>query len=299
MTDLFDPTAPLTGSGNLRRRAATSRMLEAAAMAAAVLAIAVLAIVVYGVARKGASVLSVSFITKDPPQFGGAGGGIRSALVGTALIATVATAIAAPIGVLTALYLVEFAGPRSRFGRALRLALDLMQGMPTIIIGLFVYGLMVVPMHRQSGVAGAVALAIVMLPLIARSSQEVLLVVPAGLRTAADALGVARWRTVVGVILPAALGGIITGTLLAVARAAGETAPLLIVSSLVKPATTVDLLGQAVPNVPVLIFTASESADASAFARAWGAALVLLVMILLANIAARLLAGRFRARLGQ
>lgn len=299
MTELFDPTAPLTASGNLRRRDVANRLLEGTAMAAALLAIAVLAVVVYGVAQRGASALSWSFLTQDPAPFGAAGGGIKAALVGTALIATIATAIATPIGVLAAIYLAEFAGRGSRFGSALKLALDLMQGLPTIVIGLFVYGLLVLPMHRQSGIAGAVALAIVMLPLIARSSQEVLLVVPSSLRTAADALGVARWRTVLTVVLPAAMGGIITATLLAVARAAGETAPLLLVTSLVKPGTTLDLFGQAVPNVPVLIFTASESADASAFARAWGAALVLLVMILIANVASRVLAARFRARLGQ
>jgi phosphate transport system permease protein len=299
VSGLFDPTSPLVPTGNLRRRATTSRLLESGAMGAALLAIAVLAIVVYGVAQRGAGVVSFSFLTRDPPQFGGAGGGIASTLVGTALIVCVATAIALPIGVLAALYLVEFAGPRSRSGRVLKLALDLLQGMPTIIVGLFAYGLLVVAMHRQSGFAGSVALAIVMLPLIARASQEVLLVVPDSLRAAADALGVNRWRTVVGVILPAALGGIVTGTLLAVARAAGETAPLLLVSSLVRPGTTLDLFGQAVPNVPVLIFTASESADASAFSRAWGAALVLLVMILIANVGARVLASRFRARLGQ
>jgi phosphate transport system permease protein len=299
VSTLFDPTAPLTASGNLRRRDFVSRLLEVAAMAAALLAVAVLVIVVYGVAQRGASVLSFSFLTKDAPEFGGAGGGIAAALVGTCLIVAVATILATPVGVMAAVYLVEFAGPRSKFGRALQLALDLMQGMPTIIIGVFVYGALVVAMHRQSGFAGAVALAIVMLPLIARTSQEVLQVVPNSMRAAADALGVSRWRTIRGVILPAAMGGIITGTLLAVARAAGETAPLLLVSSLVKPGTTLDLFGQAIPNVPVLIFTASESADASAFARAWGAALVLLAMILVANVAARLLAARFRSRLGQ
>lgn len=299
MSDLFDPTAPLTPSGNLRRRTAVNRLLEVGAMGSALLAIGVLAIVVYSVVQHGVGALSLSFLTKDPAPFGAAGGGIRSAIVGTAIIIAFATAIAMPVGVLAALYLVEFAGSRSRSGRVLKLALDLMQGMPTIIVGLFVYGLLVVRMHRQSGFAGAVALAIVMLPLIARSSQEVLLVVPHSMREAADALGVSRWRTVLGVILPAALGGIVTATILAVARAAGETAPLLLVSSLTKPATTIDLFGQAVPNIPVLIFTASESADASAFARAWGAGLVLLTMVLVANVGARLLSARFRARLGQ
>ena len=190
----FDPTAPLTPSGNLRRRAAVSRVVQIAATAAAVFAIVVLVIVVYGVATRGASALSLSFVTQQPA--GLAGGGIANALLGTLEIVAFGALIALPIGVLTGLYLTEFAGPRSRTARVLKLALDLMQGLPTIVVGLFVYGLIVIPQHKQSGFAGAIALAIVMLPLIARSSQEVLLLVPGSLREAADALGVSRWRTV-------------------------------------------------------------------------------------------------------
>jgi phosphate transport system permease protein len=298
MSGLFDPTSPLVSTGNLRRRAAVSRGLELGAGAAAVIAVGALALLVYGVASRGASSISFGFLTHDPPQYGGVGGGIASAIVGTSLIVGVGALIAVPIGVLCALYLTEFAAPNSRTGRILKLVLDLLQGVPTIVVGLFAYGLLVLPLHHDSGFAGAIALAVIMLPLIARSSQEVLLLVPGTLREAADALGVTRWRTVLTVILPAALGGIVTGSILAIARAAGETGPLLVVSGLFTPATTIDIFGHGVPNIPVMIFTLSEAADPAGFDRAWGAALVLLVMILGANIAARLLLARTRRRLG-
>ena len=203
--------------------------------------------------------------------------------------------MAAPIGVLTGLYLTEFAGPRSLIARALRLALDLMQGLPTIVVGVFVFGL-IVAQSGQSGFAGSVALAIIMLPLIARASQEVLLLVPGSLREAADALGVSRWRTVLGVILPSALGGILTGVILAVARAAGETAPLILLDSLFKPPTTINLTGP-VPNIPVTIFEDLGQASTNSLAKAWGAAFVLLTAILLANVGARILLARSRARI--
>jgi phosphate transport system permease protein len=249
------------------------------------------------VASRGASVLSLSFITHNP--VGLAGGGIAPAIVGTALIVACATLIATPLGVLTALYLTEFAGSGSRLGRVLRTVLDLMQGIPTIVTAVFVFGLMVEG-HKESGFAGAVALSIVMLPLIARSAQEVLLLVPGSLREAADALGVARWRTILTVILPAALGGIVTGTILAVARAAGETAPLLVVDGIFNPdQVQLNIFGHGVPNIPVLILETSDLGVPQAFARAWGAAFVLLAMILIANLGARLLLARYRARLSQ
>ena len=294
----FDPTAPLVASGNLRRRELVSRGVQGLATLSALVAVAVLVIVVYAVVSKGAGVLSWGFLVHDPPQFGGAGGGIASAIVGTALIVALGAAIAAPLGVLCALYLVEFAGPRSPSGRALRLALDMMQGLPSVVIGLFVFGLIVQPQKADSGFAGSIALAIIMLPLIARSAQEVLLTVPRALRDASDALGVQRWRSILTVVLPSALSGIVTGAILAIARAAGETAPLIIVDGTFTSQTTVQIFGHAVPNIPVLIFTAAEAADPNGFTRAWGAALVLLALILIANIGARLLLARNRRRMG-
>ena len=150
-----------------------------------------------------------------------------------------------------------------------------MNGLPSIIIGLFIFGLLV-DHQQQSGFAGSVALAIIMLPLIARGSQEVLLLVPGSLREAADALGVSRWRTVLGVILPSALGGIVTSTVLAVARAAGETAPLIFASSVFDPATKSAFNPfEALPNVPVTIFQLSEEGNPEGFTQAWGLSLVL------------------------
>jgi phosphate transport system permease protein len=297
MSATIDPAAPLTPSGNLRRRLLVSHLVSGASILASLVAVAVLALVTYGVAKQGASALSWSFITKNP--VGLAGGGIANAIIGSTLIITFATLIALPVGVLTALYLTEYSKPTSRSARALRTALDLMQGVPTIVVGLFVFGLMVVG-HGDSGFAGSVALSIVMLPLIARSSQEVLLLVPGTLREAADALGVERWRAILTVVLPAAAGGIVTGAILAVARAAGETAPLLLVDSLYNPNNTqLMIFGHGVPNIPVLIYTASNLGIPEALARGWGAAFVLLGLILIANIGARLMLARYRARLGQ
>jgi phosphate transport system permease protein len=294
-TGLTDPSGPLTPSGHLRRRQLVSRLVEGTQTASALLAVGVLAIVVYSVVSRGASALSIDFLTKDPPAnptslIGTAGGGIAPMIVGTVVIVAAATAIAMPMGILVALYLTEFAG--RRLGSAVRLALDLLNGLPTIVVGLFVFGLLVVG-HHQSGFAGSFALAIIMLPLIARATQEVLLLVPASLREAADALGVSHWRTVLGVVLPTARGGILTATVLAVARAAGETAPLLLTTSFFANAVSANPFGgKALPNIPVYIFTASESADPYGFARAWGAAFVLLSFILLASLGARALSQR-------
>lgn len=293
----IDPASPLTHSGNLRRRMFVSRLVTGGSILAAAAAVLILAIVVWDVAKRGASALSWDFLTTNP--VGLVGGGIANAIIGTTLIVAMATVIAMPVGVATAVYLTEFAGPRSRSGRPLRTALDLMQGIPTIVVGLFVFGLLV-DGHGDSGFAGSVALAIVMLPLIARSSQEVIRLVPETMREAADALGVQRWRTILTVILPAALGGIVTGTILAVARAAGETAPLLLTDSLYNPTQTqLNIFGHGVPNIPVLILTTSNLGIPQAFARGWGAAFVLLGMILIANVGARVLLARYRARLGQ
>ena len=294
----FDPTAPLTASGNLRRRQAVSRAVSGLSTISALAGVAVLGIVTYAVVSRGSGALNLDFLIRNPPQVPGAGGGIGSAIIGTALIVLVAAVMATPLGVLCALYLVEFAGAGSRSGRAVRLALDLMQGLPSVVIGLFVFELLVVPQKSDSGFAGSVALAIIMLPLVARASQEVLLTVPRGLRDASDALGVDRWRSILTVILPSALGGILTGTILAVARAAGETAPLIIVDGTFTPNTTIQVFGHAVPNIPDLIFSASEAANPNGFTYAWGAALVLLALILIANIGARLLLARNRRRMG-
>jgi len=285
---LPDPTAPLTASGNLRRRRLVSRLAEGGATAAAAFAVAVLAIVVYTVVVRGASALSLEFLLTGIPT------GIGPAIVGTVIIVAIATAIAMPLGVLVALFVTEFAG--ARVAQLSRLTLDLLNGLPSIIIGLFVFGLLVD--HRsQSGFAGSVALAIIMLPLVARGSQEILVLVPNNLREAADALGVSRWRTVLGVILPSAMGGILTATVLAVARAAGETAPLILLSSVFDGKEAILNAGEAMPNIPVTIFQLSEEANPEGFARAWGASLVLIAFILFASLGARAMLARSRRKM--
>jgi phosphate transport system permease protein len=289
-----DPTAPLRATGNLRRREFVSRMFVSGAIGSALLAVAALALVVVGVITRGAGAINLNFLTHNQTTLGGAG--MAAELVGTVLIVLFASLIAVPIGVLTALFLTEYAGASSRVARVLRVALDLMQGLPTIVIGLFVFNLMV-NHSGDSGFAGSVALAIVMVPLVARSTQEQLLLVPQTLRDAADALGVPRWRSTLGVVLPAARSGIVTGAILALARAAGETAPLLIVSGIYNDTkTTIDIFGQGVPNIPVFILSQSDVASPEAYTQAWGAALVLLALILILNIGARIWLARSGAR---
>jgi phosphate transport system permease protein len=283
----FDPTAPLVASGNLRRRHILSRLAELGATAAAVLAVAVLAIVIYTVVSRGASALSFDFLVKAAPA------GVGPELVGTAVIVAIGTAIAMPLGVLIALFLTEFAGARST--HVVRLTLDLMNGLPSIIIGLFVFGLLV-NQRQQSGLAASVALAIIMVPLIARGPQEVLLLVPSNLREAADALGVSRWRAVLGIVLPSALGGIATATVLSVARAAGETAPLIFATSVFDPGSYSLNPLEALPNVPVRVFQLSEEANPEGFTEAWGLSFVLVSLILFASLGARGLLARSRRK---
>jgi phosphate transport system permease protein len=294
---LFDPSAPLRPSGNLRRRHWVSRLFAGSARAAAVLAIAVLVIVIYSVAKRGGSALNLDFITKNP-TIAGPGGGIAPEILGTLVICGIATLIATPLGVLVALYVTEFARPR--IAAALRTVLDLMQGLPSIIVGLLFFGLLVKG-NGQAGIDASIALAVIMLPLIARSSQEVILLVPITLREGADALGVPRWRTVISVILPEAIGGIVTGTILALGRAAGETAPLIALDSVWNPdAIQLNPFSHSgIPNIPFYIFTQSEQADSSSIGHAWGAALMLLLMILLTNFAARALLARNRRKLAR
>ncbi len=283
-----DPAAPLVPSGNLRRRQLVSRGAELAATAAAVVAVAALAIVVYTVVARGARAIDLDFVFTGYPT------GVGPMLLGTIVIALVATAMAMPVGVLIALFLTEYAGARG--SGALRLTLDLLNGLPSIILGLFVFALLV-DHKQQSGFAGAVALAIIELPLIARGSQEVLLLVPKSLREASDALGVTRWRSVLTVVLPTALGGIVTATVLAVARAAGETAPLILASSVFDPKHFSVNPFEALPNVPVWIYKLSEEGNPEGFTEAWGMSLLLVSFILFASLGARALLARSKRKL--
>jgi phosphate transport system permease protein len=257
-----------------------------------VIAVGVLVVVITSVVLKGISSLNIHFLTTPTDPFG-AGGGISNAIIGSGILIGLAALVAVPTGILVAIYTSEFAGRRVAFG--VRYILDVLNGVPTIIVGIFVFGLLVVG-HQQSGWAGAVALAIVMLPLVARSCQEVLALVPSGIKEAGMALGASRWRTILTILVPSALSGLITGSLLAIARAAGETAPLLFTTSIfanlvqTNPST-------ALPNIPVAIFQFSESPDPAKHAQAWAAALILIAFVLLVSIVPRLVLVRSRARL--
>jgi phosphate transport system permease protein len=289
------PAFALRPSGGLRRRKIVNRVMEIVGWAAALSAVGVLFIVIISVAVRAWPALSWDFLTKPPALFGQAGGGISSAIVGSALIVAIATALALPIGILIGIYLTEFA-PRY-IAQPVQLVLDILNGLPTIVTGIFVYGLLVIG-HGQSAYAAGFALAIVMLPLVARASQETLLLVPPALREGSLALGVSRWRSVVGVILPTTFGGILTGAVLAVARAAGETAPLLFTCSIFNPAVSTDIT-KSMPNIPVLIFTYSEQPDKALHEQAWGAALVLMLFVLVASLFAKALLARSRRKLGR
>src|SRR5207253_3470926 len=227
-----DLTALQRPNDRLWRRRAVNRGMEVLAWLAAAIAVAILGVVVWSVAKRGASELNLNLFTKTPVSFaiGNQAQGLANAFAGSLVIVALATAMALPVGILVAIYVNEFAPRAIRNG--VGLALDVLNGIPAIVIGIFVYGLLVVS-HGPSGFAGSFALAVLMLPLVARATIEVLALVPDSLREASLGLGVPRWRTTLGIVLPQTIGGVVTGTVLAVARVAGETAPLLLTSSIV------------------------------------------------------------------
>lgn len=276
-----------------KRRKLVNLLMQTLATIAALAAVAVLGLVVVSVAQRGASALSWDFFTKTAATFGQGGGGVANALIGSIVIVGLATVMAVPVGILIALYVAEFAPPR--IADLTRLVLDVLNGLPSIIIGIFVYGLLVIG-SGQAAWKGSFALAIIMLPLIARATQEVLALVPSSLREGALALGASRWRTVLGVVLPTSLGGIVTGTVLAVARAAGETAPLLFTTSIAANTVTWDPR-QPVLSIPFDIFALSESPDPADHARAWALGFVLITFVLVTSLSARLLLVRYRKKL--
>jgi phosphate transport system permease protein len=281
----------------LRRRRIVNRLMELLAWLAAAIAVAFLGIIVWSVARRGAGQLNLDLFTKPqvPYAVSGVHQGLANAFVGTLVIVGIATAMALPFAILVAIYVNEFASRPVRNG--VSLVLDVLNGIPAIVIGFFVFGLLVIG-HQQSALAGSFALAVLMLPLVARTTIEVLGLVPASLREASLGLGVPRWRTTLGIVLPQTVGGIVTGTTLAVARIAGETAPLLFTSSLVGNGTSWNP-SHALQTVPVAIFELSESYDPADHARAWAAALVLLVFVLVASLSARWLATRSRRKIAR
>jgi phosphate transport system permease protein len=273
------------------RRRLVDRLATAAMAFCLVLAVVPLGLVCYYVVARGGSVISWDFLTEDiPNQYRRVGPGMGPAIVGTLLITGAATLIAVPLGVLGAVYLNEY-GRQRPLARVVRTMADVMTGVPSIVMGLFIYVTWVVLTGQTSGLAGALALACLMLPVVIRSSEEILRLVPDELRQASLALGARRWRTTVSVVLPAAISGITSGALLAVARAAGETAPLI---------ATIGITFVANPSLagdntalPAQIFRNASQPFAGAQERAWGAALTLVVIVLLFTLAARLIANRF------
>jgi phosphate transport system permease protein len=268
------------------------KLFGALAILSALIACAILALVLGTVIYKGFSQLDLGFFTKPRPLFGEKGG-IADALIGSALIVGMAMIMAIPVAVLVAIYMSEYAGPR--VSRGLRIVLDVLNGVPAIVVGIFVFGLLVVG-RGQSAIFGAFALAILMLPMVARATQEILEIVPRSLRDASLALGVTKWRTTWNIILPAAIGGILTGVVIAVARIAGETAPLLFTSSIAANAISFDI-HDALPTLPVAIFAFSESPDPNEQAAGWAAALVLIGFVLVMNVLGKVFAARKRQKL--
>jgi phosphate transport system permease protein len=276
-----------------RRR---DRLARGTILGATILALIPLVLIVYYLLKKGLGSWSSDFFTTDPTGntfFKNSSiGGIKSAILGTIEIVALASAIAIPIGIGVAIWLVEY-GRDSRFAQTVRFFVDVLTGVPSIVFGLFVYIVLVVGTgSTYAGYKGSIALALLMLPVVIRSAEVILMLVPAGLRESALALGSPRWRVIFKIVLPTALPGMITGVLLAVARAAGETAPLLFTAASTHK-TTSDL-GAFMNSLPVQIYSDVTSPTASVVNRAWGAALTLVVLILLLNLIARLVSRRSR-----
>jgi len=264
-------------------RRARNALATAVMWASLALAAIPLGFLIFYVVRKGLKVMSWKFLTKPIPVIGRTvGPGMGPAIVGTLLITALATLIAVPLGVLGAIYIVEY-GADNRLARTIRFLGDVMAGVPSIVMGLFIYTIWVVRFHHFTGFAGALALACLMLPIVIRSSESMLRLVPGELREASFALGTSRSRTILTVVLPAAASGIISGCLLAVARAAGETAPLLFTVGLVSRTNTNLFKGQNTA-LSLQIFSNANQPYAGAQGRAWGAALTLMVIVLVFSI---------------
>ncbi len=282
------------------RRRAVDRLAGTLVAGCLVAALAPLLLILGYIAVQGAPALSPAFLTHSMNGVTGnqPGGGVYHALIGTLQQVGLAAVAALPLGMLTAIYLVEFG--RGRFARLVTFFVDVMNGVPSIVAGLFVFTFLLLGFGlRPFGAAGSIALVILMLPIVVRSAEEMIRLVPDELREASYALGIPRWRTVLKVVLPTALSGLVTGALLAIARVAGETAPLILLVGYSSAINTDPLSGDQA-SLPVMIWDqlGKRSGNAGEFAepRAWGAALVLVLLVLVLNVAARLLARLVRSR---
>jgi phosphate transport system permease protein len=274
-----------------RRR---DRLARGTILASTVIALVPLGLIIFYLLSKGLGSWRASLFTSDPTGntfFKSSSiGGIKSAMLGTIEIVALASAISIPIGIGVAVWLVEY-GRGSWFASTVRFLVDVLTGVPSILFGLFIY-IVFVEGVGYAGYKGSFALALLMLPVVIRSVEVILLLVPSALRESALALGAPRWRVIFSVVLPTALPGMVTGVLLAIARAAGETAPLLFTAGFVLKAS--GNLRQPMNSLPVQIYNDVISPTTAVVERAWGAALTLVVMILLLNLTARLVARRSR-----
>jgi len=268
-----------------QRRKIADIFVRSACVAAAVVALIPLVSVLYYVTARGIGGINLDFFTELPKPVGESGGGMANAIVGTLKLVFLACAIGIPPGVLAGVYLAEFG--HSRFGKLVRFSADVMSGVPSITVGIFVYTLVVLQTKQFSALAGGIALAVLMLPTVTRTTEELLKLVPESLREAALGLGLPKWRATLRVMLRTAAPGIATGVMLAVARVAGETAPLLFTAF--NNRFWGGGLNEPTASLPVNIYTYAVSPYEEWHRQAWAAALVLLVMVLLLNVSARLL----------
>jgi phosphate transport system permease protein len=265
-----------------------SHLVVALCAAAVLLALVPLALILFYVLKQGITAISWNFFTKMPGQIGEAGGGMANGIVGSLIVTGFGALFAIPIGVIAGVYASEYRG--TRMAGAIRFAADTLNGVPSIVVGVFAYGVVVLPMRHFSAVAGGFALGVMMLPLVMRTTEELLLLVPATLREGALALGATRARAVFTVVLPAALPGIITGVLLALARVAGETAPLLF-TSLNNAYFSTDPR-QPISTLTVQVYTFATSPYPEWHEQAWAGALVLVAMVLTCSVLARFATAR-------
>jgi phosphate transport system permease protein len=280
----------MSGLGRRRRRRILNVVMLGMTAVFTAISVSVLFLVLGYLVVNGGRSLNVAFFTELPRPAGEAGGGMANALIGSAKLLGIAAVTGLPVGFLAGLYLSEFAGRRS--AAIVRYAADLLNGMPSIVIGIFVYSLLVLPMKQFSTLAGGLALGIMMIPIMTRSSEEFLRAVPRPLREASLALGASRATTIVRVVVPAAARGIVTAAMLGLARVAGETAPLLF-TALGNAFWSEGLLNPTA-SLPVMIYNYAVSPYDDWHRQAWAAGLVLLTFVLAANLAARQLVGARR-----
>lgn len=279
-----------------RRRQLSSTVMRVVLTGVMMLAVLPLLLILYVVIERGWHVINLQFFTEDTLPFRMTGGGFRQGFVGSFLIMALAIPMAIIPGIATALYLVEY-GKGKKLAALVRFVTDVMTGVPSIFVGLFVYTAVVIGTIKLGfgTLAAAIAIAIVMLPIVVRSSEEMLRLVPDHLRSAALGLGARRWQTSVKVVLPAAAPGLATGSMLAVARGAGETAPLIL-TALGSFTTTWYLVGERQASLPQLIHQNAVQPFPPGIERAWGGALCLVAITLMFTVAARMVAARFGKR---